>query len=105
MSCLRFLRGKLRRKMVAFCLVSSLLLFIYVSLKLLTTHETDAIISGRRSNIRAARDLGVETDDVMQPPLSPQWPPLVGGNKTDLNKVIVPYKVKRQRNMQKLALC
>ena len=106
MSFFRVLRGKLRRKVVVFCLVSSLLLFIYVSLRLLTTHESDAIaISNLRLSKRDARDRGGGGDDdavggggdrdVIPPPLHQQFHRVVGGsNKTDLNQVIVPYKVR-----------
>jgi len=97
MSCSGFLRGKLRRKVVLICLVSSLLCFVYVSLKLLTTHESDAIAdsSQRLVNrfVRGARDVLDESGDVMPPPLNHQFAAVVGGgNKTDLNKDIVPYK-------------
>ena len=108
MSFFRVLRGKLRRKVVVFCLVSSLLLFIYVSLRLLTTHESDAIaISNLRLSKRDARDrggggrgggddaVGGGDRDVIPPPLHQQFHRVVGGsNKTDLNQVIVPYKVR-----------
>ena len=105
MSVLRLLRGKLRRKVVAFCLVSSLLLFIYVSLKLLTTHESDALAlsSQRLGNrvVRGARGDVNDEADVMPPPLHQQFD-LAGvgeGNKTDLNRVIVPYKVGYQEKL------
>ena len=96
MACLR---GKLRRKVKVFCLVSSLLGFMYVSLKLLTAHESDTIaITSRRLESRVARgargDLDGEEGDMMPPPLHQQLAAAFGrGNKTDLNKDIVPYKV------------
>ena len=104
MSWFRLFRGKLRRKVVLFCLVSSLLLFVYVSLKLLTAHETDAIaVVSRRLDKRRAGGVGggdeddSDNRDVIPPPLSQNFNLIPGGdNKTDLNKVIVPYKVFRE---------
>ena len=107
MSWFRLFRGKLRRKVVLFCALSSLLLFVYVSLKLLTAHETDAIaVVSRRLDKRKAGGGGDEDNDddekdnrdVIPPPLSQNFKVIAGGdNKTDLNKVIVPYKVSPMR--------
>ena len=107
MSLMRVCRGKVRRKIVSFCVISSLLLFIYVSLKLLTTHETDAVASSRRRfPKRSVRGGGGDVDldengEVMPPPLQLKVP-ADASNKTDLNKVILPYKVRRSRGRSSL---
>ena len=117
MSLTRIFRGKLRRKVVSFCLVSSLIFFIYVSLKLLTTHESDAIAfssqrlakRGVRSGGGGAGDDGFDVDengDVIPPPLHQQLKLAASGsNKTDLNKVIVPYKVFSRMRMIRVCGC
>ena len=106
MSLMRVCRGKVRRKIVSFCVLSSLLLFIYVSLKLLTTHETDAVASSRRRfpkrSVRGGGDVNLdENGEVMPPPLQLKVP-ADASNKTDLNKVILPYKVRRSRGRSSL---
>jgi len=91
MSLTRVCRGKVRRKIVSFCVLSSLLLFIYVSLKLLTTHEIDSVASSRRRFPKRSVRGGDENENVIPPPLQLRVPPDTS-NKTDLNKVILPYK-------------
>ena len=87
-----------RRKIVSFGIISSLLLFTYVPLKLLMTQKTeDAAGSRRRFPQRSVRGDDVkldENDKVMPPPLLLKVP-TNASNKTDLNKIILPYKVRR----------
>lgn len=74
------LRGKLRRRVIAILLLSSLCVFVFVSLKLLTSHETDTI---HRLNERIKREpIGYLKRTASDPQ----------DNRTDINKLLKPYK-------------